>query len=309
MTNVSDKAREDAVAEEAAGWVARLSSRDATAEDRRHFEEWKAHSPAHAAAFAEMSGLWGDLAQVPKSVAPRRRRSVGSGIAALLLMGCLGAIANEVGLVDRYRADFYTPVGVVRRVDLDDGSVVTLNTDSAIQVKYGVAERRIVLLRGEAFFDVAPNAAKPFVVSGDETQAIALGTHYAVKIGKRDEVMVQEGHVAVTAGQQRTVLDAGGMAELDDNGMLLTHTGDVASLTSWRSGKLVFSGRRLGDVVAELGRYRNGRILVLDDKVSALRVSAVFDSGNVDQALDALQQNLPIQVTRLGGWLTIVRGR
>lgn len=310
MTDISSGAQDDAIAEEAAGWVARLGSRDATGDDRRRFEQWKAKSPAHAAAFEEMQSLWGDLAHVPKSVAPRsRKRIAGGGIAALLLMGCLGAIAKETGLVDRYRSDFHTPVGGIRTVSLEDGSVVTLNTDSAIRVKYAQAERRIVLLRGEAFFDVAPNPARPFVVSGDDTQAIALGTHYAVKVGERDEVMVEEGHVAVTAGGERAVLEAGGMAEVGDDGHLRTRTGDVASLTSWRSGKLVFSGRPLGEVLAELGRYRRGRIMVLDDRAAGFRVSGVFDAGNVDQALQALEQGLPISVTRLTGLVTIVRSR
>ncbi|EUC00149.1 anti-FecI sigma factor, FecR [Rhizobium sp. CF080] len=309
MTNVSDKAREDAIAEEAAGWVARLGSRDATDADRRRFEFWKMQDPAHAAAFEEMSALWGDLAAVPKTVAPRRRRVVGGGIAALLLMGCLGIIASDTGLIAWYRSDFYTPVGVIKRIDLDDGSVVTLNTDSAIQVRYGQTERRIVLLRGEAFFDVAPNPARPFVVSGDETQAIALGTHYAVRVGDRDEVMVEEGHVAVTSGSQRAVLDAGGTAQLDADGQLMTGTGDVANLTSWRSGKLVFSGRPLGEVLDQIGRYQHGRIMVLDDQAAQLRVSGVFAANDADQTFAALQESLPIRIIRLSDWVTLVRSR
>ncbi|CDZ71000.1 Fe2+-dicitrate sensor, membrane component [Neorhizobium galegae bv. orientalis] len=309
MTNVSDKAREDAVAEEAAGWVARLGSRDATDADRRRFEFWKMQDPAHAAAFEEMNSLWGDLAAVPKTVAPRRRRLIGGGVAALLLMGCLGIIANETGLIARYRSDFYTPVGVIQRIDLDDGSVVTLNTDSAIKVRYGQTERRIVVLRGEAFFDVIPNAARPFVVSGDETQAIALGTHYAVRVGERDEVMVEEGHVAVTAGSQRAVLETGGTAHLGTDGRLATGYGDVADLTSWRSGKLVFSGRPLGEVLDQIGRYQRGRIMVLDDQASQLRVSGVFAVNDVDQAFTALQESLPIRIIRVSDWVTLVRSR
>jgi transmembrane sensor len=309
MTNVSDKAREDAIAEEAAGWVARLGSRDATDADRRRFEFWKMQDPAHAAAFEEMSALWGDLAAVPKTVAPRRRRMVGGGIAALLLMGCLGIIASDTGLIAWYRSDFYAPVGTVQRIDLDDGSVVTLNTDSAIQVRYGQTERRIVVLRGEAFFDVTPNPARPFVVSGDETQAIALGTHYAVRVGDRDEVMVEEGHVAVTSGSQRAVLDAGGTAHLDADGHLATGTGDVANLTSWRSGKLVFSGRPLGEVLDQIGRYQHGRIMVLDDQAAQLRVSGVFAANDADQTFAALQESLPIRIIRLSDWVTLVRSR
>lgn len=309
MAGISDKVREEAIAEEAAGWVARLSSRDATAEDRRRFEEWRAQSPDHATAFKEMSALWGDLAQVPKSVAPRRRKAAGGGIAALLLLGCLGFIAEEAGFIDRFRADYYTPVGGIQTISLDDGSLVTLNTNSAIQVKYGQTERHIVLLRGEAFFHVAPNPARPFVVDGKESQATALGTHYAVRVGDRDDIMVEEGQVAVTSGTQRAVLKAGDVAHVDEEGRLRTGTGDVVSLMSWRTGKLVFSGRPLSEVLAELGRYQRGQILVLDDAASNIRVSGVFDAKDVDEALLALQQSLPIRVTRLAGMVTIVRSR
>ncbi|MCC2609348.1 FecR family protein [Neorhizobium sp. Rsf11] len=310
MADMSDEEREKTIAEEAAGWVARLSSRDATDEDRRRFAHWKAKDLAHAAAFKEMSILWRDLAQVPKSVAPHRgRRVAGAGVAGLLFLGCLGYMADETGVIDRYRSDFHTPVGMIGRFALDDGSIVTLNTDSAIQVKYDQARRQIILLRGEAFFDVAPNPARPFVVSGERTEAIALGTHYAVKVGRHDEVMVEEGHVAVTFGSQRAVLEAGGMAELDDHGRLRTRTGDVAGLTSWRSGKLVFSGQPLGEVLAELDRYHRGRIVVLDDRASGLRVSGVFGAGNIDQVLRVLEQSLPIRITRLAGWVTLVRSR
>jgi transmembrane sensor len=307
MAGASDRAREEVIAEAAAGWVARLSSRDASEEDRRRFEAWQAQSPDHAIAFEEMNALWGDLAQVPKSVVPGRRR-VGSGIAAALVIGFLAYLAEEAGLIDRFRADYYTPVGGIRTVSLEDGSVVTLNTDSAIQVKYDQAQRHIVLLRGEAFFDVAPNPTRPFVVSGKESEATALGTHYAVRVGDHDAVMVEEGHVAVTAGEQRAVLEAGGTAEVDD-GRLTTGTADVADLTSWRSGKLVFSGQPLGKVLAELGRYRHGRIMVLDDTAAQLRVSGVFDLKTLDQSLPALQESLPIRLNRLPGVLTIIRSR
>ncbi|MCJ9674548.1 FecR family protein, partial [Neorhizobium sp. SHOUNA12B] len=84
---------------------------------------------------------------------------------------------------------------------------------------------------------------------------------------------------------------------------------DVADLTSWRSGKLVFSGRPLGEVLDRIGRYQRGRIMVLDDQASQLRVSGVFAVNDVNQTFTALQESLPIRIIRLSDWVTLVRSR
>ncbi|MDM9629629.1 FecR family protein [Rhizobium sp. S152] len=301
---------EDAVAEQAAMWVARLSSRDATDGDRREFDAWVAASPEHAAAYDEMAALWADLAKVPRSVGGSRGRRLGAvaTVAALLCIGFYGA--ERMGYLDRLQADYYTPVGHIETVVLEDGSRVTLNTDTAIKVVLGERERRIVMLRGEAFFDVSPDASRPFVVEGDHSSAVALGTHYTVRVGNADDVAVEEGHVSVSTADRQVMLDAGGVAHVARDGDLASGVADVAAMTSWREGKLVFSGRPLSEVLDELGRYRNGRIIVVGEALAQIRVSGVFDTRDVGQSLAALEASMPIVVrSYAGGLVTLVRPR
>jgi transmembrane sensor len=257
-----------------------------------------------------MNSLWADMAKVPRSVGGRRGRRLGTGVAAAALL-CIGFYAaDRVGYLDRLRADYSTPVGRMETVVLQDGSRVTLNTDTAIKVMLGARERRIVMLRGEAFFDVSPDPSRPFVVEGDHSSAVAVGTHYAVRVGEADDVAVEEGHVSVSTAARQVMLDAGGVAHIPREGDLASGVGDVATMTSWREGKLVFSGRPLSDVLDELGRYRSGRIIVVGEALSRMRVSGVFETTNVDQSLAALEASLPITVrSYAGGMIPLVRPR
>ena len=228
------------------------------------------------------------------------------------MIAILSASLYRMGLVDRLRADHYTAVGEVRSVTLADGSRVDLNTDTAIVVRYSEGERRILLLRGEAFFEVARNPQRPFVVDGFVLKARAVGTRYVVRAPSDDftgDVQVEEGQVEVTGGNDRVLLKPGDAASPTREGRLGVTKVDVANETAWRSGKLVFSGQPLRDVLATLERYRHGRIVALDGAAAEQRVSGVFDLKDTDQALRALEENLPVRITRLTGFVVVVRSR
>lgn len=308
---------EDRIAEEAAGWVARLQSSDATDLDRREFQLWLRRDAAHQAAYDELKTLWGELKDVP--VSPGRlkklrmsRRAATRNIVAIGLIAVLSIALYRMGLVDRMRADHYTAVGEVRGITLADGSRVDLNTDTAIIIHYSATERRIELLRGEAFFDVVGNPQRPFIVGDAALTAKALGTQYSVRAPLDDalgDVRVEEGRVEVTAGNDQLVLGAGDVASLTTQGRLAVTKTDVANETAWRSGKLVFSGQPLRDVLTTLERYRHGRIVVLDRLAAEQRVSGIFDLNDTDQALQVLQDSLPVSVTHLTGMMVVVRSR
>ncbi|QRM45764.1 FecR family protein [Rhizobium sp. BG4] len=297
------------VIETAAMWVARLGSRDTTPEDQREFETWVSSNPEHAAAYEEMRSLWSDLARVPRSVGRKRSWGATSGALSVLIvaLGIYGA--DRAGFIDRLRADYYAPVGGREIVALADGSRLTLNTDTAVQVRFSAHERRIVILRGEAFFDVAPDASRPFIVDGYRSDAMAVGTHYAVRVGGEDSVAVEEGHVAVSSSNRKVVLGAGEVASIKRGGEIVSGAADIDGLTSWRDGKLVFSGRRLADVLDELGRYQHGVVVVVGSELRDLKVSGTFDTANVEQSIRSLQDIVPIIVDRVPGVVTIVRSK
>lgn len=297
--------RDDALAEEAAGWIARLTSSDASDQDHNGFQRWYHADPCHAAAYDEMELLWGQMARVPKSVSGRKGVPA-KRLAAFCLGGLLVFAAEREGLFLRWQADYLTGVGETRRIALEDGSVVTLNTDSAIDVDLGKAARRITLLRGEAFFDVAADKKRPFTVDANGVEAMALGTHYGVRMDGRTDVMVEAGRVAVSSEGQRRELQGGEAVSVDDTGRLEPFLGDAAAMTSWREGQLVFSGQPLSDVLAEIDRYRAGRIIVIGD-AGKIMVSGVFDTHDTDRAIKSLEQSLGLDVIRLSKWLTAIR--
>ncbi|MBB3773928.1 transmembrane sensor [Angulomicrobium tetraedrale] len=315
MTNKAKQTADGRRTEEAAGWVARLQSRDATDADRREFRAWLAGNPANAVAYEELQSLWGDLRAVPIEKDRLKklrlsRRAVTGNVVAVGLIAVLATTLYQLGFVDRLRADHYTTVGEVGHFTLEDGTRVDLNTDSAIRVVYSSAERRIELLRGEAFFDVAKNPARPFVVVDDVLRATALGTRYGVRDqGTGSDVQVEEGRVEVASSRSQVALGAGDVARVDRYGALDVSTADVASRLAWREGKLVFSGQPLREVLATLERYRHGRIVVLDEAAADHKVSGIFDLTDTDEALALLQAGLPVTITHLTGMMVVVRSR
>ncbi|WP_320199681.1 FecR family protein [Agrobacterium sp. rho-13.3] len=306
-----------ALAEEAALWVARIQSADATKADHRDFEEWLEADPGRQSAYEEMKGLWSEMRdmQIELPAEPSRLAS-GKTIATTMGFICLLGLATvffwQTGVIDRFQADYYTSIGETSVIRLEDGTEVTLNTDAAIQTRYTDHERRVVLLRGEAFFDVVKNPQRPFVVDNKALTAKALGTHYSVRAGAGllpQEVQVEEGEVEVETPHGVARLGAGDVVTLDNTGNMVRSKQDVSSNTAWRDGKLVFSGQSLREVLKILAQYRHGRILILDDRAAKLSVSGIFDLKNTDQALHILEGNLPVVVTRLSGMMVLVRSR
>ncbi|MBJ7532722.1 FecR family protein [Rhodomicrobium vannielii ATCC 17100] len=318
MSNKRARKDKDRIAEDAAGWVARLQSSDATEEDHKQFAEWLALDPAHREAHGMYRRLWGELRDVPipsdrlKKLARTRRRTAAARATGFAVVAFVFLSMHQIGLLDRLRADHSTSVGEVRMVALEDGTQVDLNTDTAISVSFSEKARRVTVLRGEAFFDVAKNPARPFTVEGGTISAVAVGTRYSVHSatgGFHGDIQVEEGRVDVRTGSERVTVDAGHEATLNAEGKVTVRPADVGSTTAWRTGKLVFSNRPLRDVLATLERYRKGRIFILDEAAAGSRVSGIFDLTDTEEALREIETTLPVTVTRLTGLMVIVRSR
>lgn len=301
--DAQEREEDDPVYEAAAGWVARLSSPDATEADRAAFAAWVSADPAHAEAHAELDALWRRLGHVPD---PRRRRPPSKTLAGLAVAALLGAAgAHHLGLVDRLRSDLWSGVGDIAHATLVDGSRIDLNTDTAVALRFTGTERGVDLLRGEAVFDVVPDPRRPFVVRGDGLSVRAVGTRFFVRADDADRpVGVAEGRVEVTAAG-RHVLVSAGEAVRGTSGLAVVAE-DVNRAMAWREGRLIFSGERLSAVLAELGRYRHGRIVLLDARLGERRVTGAFDPRDTDEALDVLAATMGARVTRLTPLLVLV---
>ena len=318
------EADEPSVKDVAAEWFVRLRHDAVSEGDRAAFEAWRDADPAHANAYREMERLWAGLDQIELPAESRdhseparaaaisrapfgRRRAlqrfaIAASVAALACVGAYGLAPP--GLF----ADHRTGFGEQRQIVLADGSTAHLNTASALAVDFTAGSRRVVLEAGEAYFEVATDSERPFIVESDDGRIEALGTAFSVKrADDAVEVIVTESKVAVSVpGEAAKRLAAGQGIRLSDSGLGEVINVDAATALAWRRGRMVFDNRPLGEVLAELGRYRQGRILVLDSAVETLPVTGSFSIADTDATLDAIERILPLRLRRLGDLLVLV---
>jgi transmembrane sensor len=245
---------------------------------------------------AEPSSGVPDVGGVGGRAAKSRRRSqigVFAVAASLLLVLGAGAYFWLVSGGEHY----VTPVGGVVSFTLKDDSKVTLNTDTEIRVDLTARERDVDLKRGEAFFEVAKDPQRPFVVSAGGKRVIAVGTQFSVRRDAQDlEVVVTEGKVRVEdAGE--TLLTPGAIAHAGDAGVLVQRktVPEAQEHLSWRTGVLMFRDQTLGEVVAEFNRYNERKIVIEDPKIADLRIEGNFRTTNVDAFVRLLESGFPVR--------------
>ncbi|WP_081375456.1 FecR family protein [Pseudomonas chlororaphis] len=288
-------------------WVIRLTSGDAQPADIAAARAWCEQAPAHQQAFVEARRLWqlgGQLA-APQARRPSRRHWALAS-AAVLLLG-LGVLLVRQNAWD---ADYRTAQGEQQQIQLADGSRITLDADSALDVQLTPNARQIVLRKGEALFDVAHDPARPFSVQAGEVRATALGTVYAVRReGPQAQVIVARGRVAVSDAASQVVLQAGEAVARQAAGLGAKHPVDTDNALAWRHGRLVFDQAPLAQVLEQLERYRPGFMLIGDDRLRELKVSGTFQLDRLDEGLATLEQVFPLKIQHYTGYLTVFRSR
>ncbi|MAO54653.1 MAG: iron dicitrate transport regulator FecR [Rhodospirillaceae bacterium] len=316
-------AHPDAIDDAAQDWFLRLREPGATEADRRAFDTWYAADPRHAHVYDEIVALWRDIAPLDPALADGRRTPANDNRARRFVLGgliaaCLAlfAVGAAWDLPIRLQADNLTAVGEQREVTLPDGSVAFLNTDTAIAVDFSGPGRRVTLLKGEALFKVAKNTARPFDVEAVDGRARAVGTAYAVRdLGDRAQVTVTEGTVRVTSPigedlESAVTLTAGDRVTYRRGGAPETiersPTGETSAL-AWQRGMIVLDGTRLDDALAEIGRYRPGKILLLADPAKVQPVTARLAISALDGGIRALAATHGLTVTQVTDFLMIVR--
>lgn len=300
------------VDDDAVAWFVRLRDEESSEADRAAFAAWLKASPAHERAWRELEAVWGalDAVVVPKpaaapnvvtnNLALRRRRPPWRplAVAAMLLLAVTVAWRLlPAGLL----ADHRTGIGERRVVALADGTRIELGPASAIDVDLSDARRAITLVAGEAFFTVAPDTARPFMVSAGQGQVAVLGTAFDVKIGQSEtvSVVVTESKVAVSAAGSRAVgVSAGQEVSYDRNGVSAVRPADLDAAQAWRQDQLVFHDAPLDTVLSELRRYRGGTIQLLGGEPGKRRITAVFDARRPDAALETIAHNLDLRLLR-----------
>lgn len=317
-------------------WFLRRGAGGLSASENARFEAWRDADPRHRAVYAELSRLWGEIDQLEPAFAPKGRAcrretpprdpsrrawwrtgSLVSGLAAAcLLLFVFGPATSR--LPARLLADHSTAAGEQRIVSLPDGSIAWLNTDTAIDVVYSGERRRVKLLHGEALFEVRKDAARPFDVTAVDGRTTAVGTAFAVKEADGGAtVTVTEGIVQVTSPDQASAAATAEGGTRVEAGQQVSYrrgeapgpvrTLDAAAATAWRHGAIVIRGRPLAEALAEIGRYHDGRIVLMGSPSRYGEVTARVALADLDGGIDAIAATHGLSVTRVTKYLMIVR--
>jgi transmembrane sensor len=212
-------------------------------------------------------------------------------------------------LVQRLQADHTTATAERRLVVLQDGSEVTLAPDSAIAVAYEPAVRQVRLLAGEAFFEVRPDASRPFRVLADTVETTVVGTSFDVRLSA-DGVVVSVEHGIVRVGPAsaaaRDELRAGQAVRVTSDGETSRQTASPGTVAAWRDGQLVAQNVPLREAVDQLRRYFAGTIVLASASLGDRRITGAYNLSDPEDALRAIAQAHGGKVRRIAPWLLVV---
>ena len=313
------------ISDQARDWVLRLASGEMDSVEIDRFRGWVASDKAHAQAFELRRSLWLQLGEHPElftqpqlpPARPRRharprlkggyhRAAAAAAAVAASLLAAM--IAPEAIL--RLEADHRTSTRV-SEYNLPDGSRAWLDAGSAIRVDFGAQERKITLLRGNAFFTVRHGEARPFRVAASHGIVEDIGTSFEVRRGPAlVNVAVAEGAVSVEAkggGTQAIVLREGQSLAYGASGPSSLSRSDPEGIAAWRREELMIDRQALADVIAEIGRYRSGPTWIWADLGARPPVSGALRIDDADAALRDLAAEQKLKIAWLPGGIAIVR--
>ncbi len=329
MVNRRNFARHGAHAE-AAAWIARLQSTHRSEATETELGSWLEADPENRDAFGKATEAWdlipaaGRLYRESKANVPtvpsrqvsgwRPARAWTFAIAASLLL-FLGT-GTGWWLMDR-PVHYSTERGGQEVATLEDGTRISLNTDTALSVRYENDRRTVRLDHGEAMFEVAPNPDRPFVVTAGSKKVTALGTSFIVRrTGSDLAVTLIQGRVAVEDNAREAsgptnpapvILAPGERLQVVTDKPVSIDRPSLEAETAWRQGRAVFDDVPLSFAVAELNRYGGPRISIEDPQVASMRVSGVFATNDTAEFARAIASLHGLRVERNEGELRIVR--
>lgn len=296
---------EDRAEEEAGRWLARLNTRSVTTDELESFYSWR-RQPGNAERYARAETFWRqarslgddpDIAAAARDALarPRLERSGWRPSRRMVLAGA-GAIPVVAGgawlLTQSAQAAYETGIGEQLSVSLGDGSRIRLNTDSRLRVVGDDSARRVLLERGQAFFEVKDDPARAFEVRTRDVLVRAAGTRFDVRsAADAVRVVLADGQVLVDPGNGRAVAHLkapGDSALVHANGTVATQRVDLEAVTSWTSGRLIFRQTPLAAAIAEANRYSLVRIELGDPALASEKVDGTFETGDMDAFVDAV---------------------
>ena len=370
MKNIIDFPDKSIITDEACEWVIAITRDEPpTAQTLAALNQWLATSATHKEIFQELASTWDGLDAmsamvIPASVATAKRRS-GLGLFGLWMLtpivlllrfidGLARSLSTHAGyatavvtlgigissfvMLNQGSTVYTTAIGERSTHTLSDGSSLWLNTNSKVEVSYSAEQRKIMLLKGEAHFEVKKDKSRPFEVYAGDRMVRAVGTAFSVYYDGDDvEVMVSEGKVDLavisyekitidTSFSDKSTTLAHQKAEANPNHKAATRVGslvagesviipatiqgvannieryeaqDLARRLAWLEGRLVFVGEPLEDVVVEVSRYTPIKIEVIDEEIKQLKIGGNFQVGQTEKLFSALELGFNVKIVRI----------
>jgi transmembrane sensor len=291
--------------DDAARWAAQMDAGIWTDAEEAALQVWLRSNTKHAGALLRAQAAWmtldppeettndGDLNLKPWLT---RRRVLTGGSAAIAASLASMFLLNGT-------TSYTTTTGEIRRVPLADGSTAAINTASVVHIELGTSSRNVKIDKGEAWFQVAKDRSRPFIVSAGRVRVQAVGTAFSVR--RRDngaDILVTEGVVeawADGAEGHRIKLAAGNSAFIADNAAierLHAAASSVDRALAWRSGKIDLAGEQLGDAVADFNRYNRRQLVVVDGALATEQIDGVFRTDDPEGFAQAIKVTLDARV-------------
>lgn len=302
----------DALLAEAAGWMARLQDAPDDPASLQALSSWIARSPAHAQAWARAERVLGAFGQVPqpmrahalKGLAKPDRRRLAARLLGITVAGPFAYLAWRAT-----QADLESATGQIRQATLADGTRMTLDTGTQVDVRYSASQRLLSLRAGRIFVATAADShlpARPFLVQTPMGSVQAIGTQFTVSLEQDDAlVAVYEGAVDVRPNDGGGQIVRAGRQAKFNAAMTQPDTALPETSPAWTSGILTADNMRLADWTRAMARYRPG-FLHCASEVANLRVYGSFSLRDTDASLALLARTLPVRVaTRTRYWVQI----
>ncbi|WP_420145738.1 FecR family protein [Sphingobium sp.] len=314
----------------AAYWRAAMESDMMNADRHRMFEDWLDAAPENRAAWQKSSAIWAlfDEADDPHlramhaaalSARPARRlRPVARIAAAVAGLCAIAATVLAIGMKNDVRSAavattdqtqtfdhkrYATQRGERLNATLPDGSTLTLDTDTVVDVAFSRTTRSVRLVKGQALFEVAKRPDWPFVVGAGDHAVKALGTVFDISYQPSGlKIMLVEGRVAIDTGKsargrrpEPVLLDAGQSLTSAAHMRPVVARFDVDNALLWQKGLIAFEDVALGDAIGQINRYSQKQLSVRDPGVAALHISGIFRTGSAEQFVNNIAEILPVQ--------------
>lgn len=302
----------ESVRAQAAAWISRLHGTDRNANLEEGLRVWLAEDAQHKEVFERMTQSWEDATAIvvrqpfPRVRTPLHVGSKNSAKAAAVLILCgLGSFSAYQWFGHN---TYTTDIGEQRTVRLADASKISVNSASKVTVNFDEAAREVRLERGEAYFEVAKDPRRPFIVLAGHQRIEALGTAFVVRYdGARTAVTLVDGKIAVSDVDQPRILTVGQRLTFVANQPAQLDAPKLDALTAWRRGEVVLDNLSLAEAVTEMNRYDSNQLSVEDPEVAALNVSGIYRSGDNANFARVVAQLYGLEVDESGRGIRIGR--